>query len=51
MFILFVGFYFGKIWKIWEKWPFFRVDMAGLGSIGLNKRTRENDPRNLFYTC
>ena len=28
--IFFVGFYFGKMWKIWEKWPFFRADMAGL---------------------
>ena len=27
-FILFVGFYFGKIW---EKRLFFRADMAGLG--------------------
>ena len=30
-FILFVGFYFGKMWKISEKQPFFRADMAGLG--------------------
>ena len=30
-FILFVGFYFGKMWKIWEKRLFFRVDIAGLG--------------------
>ena len=30
-FILFVGFYFGKMWKISEKRPFFRADMAGLG--------------------
>ena len=30
-FILFVGFYFGKILKILEKWSFFRADMAGLG--------------------
>ena len=29
--MLFVGFYFGKIWKILEKWPFFRADLAGLG--------------------
>ena len=29
--ILFVGFYFGKIWKIWEKRLFFRADLAGLG--------------------
>ena len=27
----FVGFYFGKMWKIVEKRPFFRADMAGLG--------------------
>ena len=25
-----------KKWKILEKRPFFRADMAGLGSIGLN---------------
>ena len=30
-FLLFVGFYFGKMWKIEEKRPFFRADMAGLG--------------------
>ena len=30
-FIFFVGFYFGKMWKIWEKRPFFRADMAGSG--------------------
>ena len=30
-FLLFGGFYFGKIWKIWEKRPFFRADTAGLG--------------------
>ena len=30
-FILFVGFYFGKMWKISEKRQFFRADMAGLG--------------------
>ena len=30
-FIVFVGFYFGKTWKILEKRPFFRADMAGLG--------------------
>ena len=30
-FLLFGGFYFGKIWKILEKRPFFRADMAGLG--------------------
>ena len=29
--ILFVGFYFGKIWKVLGKQPFFRADMAGLG--------------------
>ena len=29
--IFFVGFYFGKMWKIWEKLPFFRADMAGFG--------------------
>ena len=34
-FIFYVGFYFGKMWKILEKRPFFRADMAGLGSIGL----------------
>ena len=30
-FLLFGGFYFGKIWKILEKRPFFRADTAGLG--------------------
>ena len=30
-FIFYVGFYFGKMWKILEKQPFFRADMAGLG--------------------
>ena len=30
-FLLFFPFYFGKIWKIWEKRPFFRADLAGLG--------------------
>ena len=30
-FILFVWFYFGKMWKFSEKRPFFRADMAGLG--------------------
>ena len=30
-FILFVGFYLEKMWKILEKRPFFRADMAGLG--------------------
>ena len=46
-FLLFGGFYFGKIWKILEKKGRFsgrirpvwgntaRADMAGLGSIGL----------------
>ena len=29
--LLFGGFYFGKMWKILEKRPFFRADMAGLG--------------------
>ena len=29
--ILFLGFYFGKMWKFLEKRPFFRADMAGLG--------------------
>ena len=29
--ILFIWFYFGKIWKFMEKRPFFRADMAGLG--------------------
>ena len=29
--IIFCGFYFGKMWKFWEKRPFFRADMAGLG--------------------
>ena len=30
-FIVFVGFYFGKMWKFFEKRLFFRADMAGLG--------------------
>ena len=30
-FLLFGGFYFGKMWKILEKRPFFRADTAGLG--------------------
>ena len=30
-FLLFGGFYFGKIWKNLEKRPFFRADTAGLG--------------------
>ena len=30
-FILLVGFKFGKMWTFWEKQPFFRADMAGLG--------------------
>ena len=46
-FIFYVGFYFGKMWKIIKKngrfsgriWPDWgnttRADMAGLGSIGL----------------
>ena len=34
-FIFYVWFYFGKMWKILEKRPFFRADMAGLGSIGI----------------
>ena len=29
--ILFLGLYFGKMWKFFEKRPFFRADMAGLG--------------------
>ena len=29
--MLFVWFYFGKMWKFSEKTPFFRADMAGLG--------------------
>ena len=34
-FLLFGGFYFGKIWKILENWGnTARADMAGLGSIG-----------------
>ena len=46
-FLLFGGFYFGKIWKNgcfsgrirpdWENTA--RADMAGLGSIGLNSIT------------
>ena len=47
-FILFGGFYFGKIWKSLEKRSFFgqiwpdwgntaQADMARLGSIGLNE--------------
>ena len=32
--ILFLGFYFGKMLKFLEKWPFFRADMAGLGKFG-----------------
>ena len=32
--ILFLGFYFGKMWKFLEKQPFFRADMAGLGKYG-----------------
>ena len=30
-FILVVWFYFGKMWNVLEKQPFFRADMAGLG--------------------
>ena len=30
-FILFVWFYFGKMWIFFEKRLFFRADMAGLG--------------------
>ena len=30
-FILFLRFYFGKMWKSLEKRPFFWADMAGLG--------------------
>ena len=30
-FLLFGGFYFGKMWKNLEKRPFFRADMARLG--------------------
>ena len=30
-FLLFGGFYFGKMLKILEKRPFFRADTAGLG--------------------
>ena len=30
-FLLFVRFYFRKMWNLLEKQPFFRADMAGLG--------------------
>ena len=30
-FIIFEALNFGKMWKFWEKRPFFRADMAGLG--------------------
>ena len=30
-FLLFSGFYFGKMWNILEKLPFFQTDTAGLG--------------------
>ena len=30
--ILFLGFYFGKMWKNMEKLPFFWVAKAGLGN-------------------
>ena len=33
--ILFLGFYFGKIWKNMEKQPFFWVAKAGLGNTTL----------------
>ena len=33
--ILSEWFFFGKMWKNMEKRPFFRADMAGLGSIGI----------------
>ena len=29
--LLFIVLYFGKMWKILEKRPFFQADMAGLG--------------------
>ena len=29
--IFFGGFFFGKMWKVMEKWPFFRAATAGLG--------------------
>ena len=32
--ILFLGFYFGKMWNFFEKRPFFRADMAGLEKYG-----------------
>ena len=32
--ILSLGFYFGKMWNFFEKQPFFRADMAGLGKYG-----------------
>ena len=30
-FILILGFYIGKMWIFFEKRPFFRADLAGLG--------------------
>ena len=49
-FILFVWFYFGKMWKFLEKRPFFWADMAGLGKyhmggygrIGVYRVTKES---------
>ena len=35
------------MWKFWEKRPFFRADMAGLGSIGLNLGSTCNN----LYSC
>ena len=39
-FILFVWFYFGKMWKSLEKLPFFRADMAGLGKYHMGRYGR-----------
>ena len=64
-FIFFVGFYFGKMWKILEKRLFFRADMAGwgnttradmagLGSIGLNYEFYGTGTQSLWigpYDC
>ena len=57
-FIVFVGFYFGKMWKILEKQPFFRADMAGLGKyhtggygrIGVY-RVNPLDPTDFHPAC
>ena len=38
--ILFLGFYFGKMWNFLEKRPFFRADMAGLGKYGTGRYSR-----------